>query len=159
MSLILTFLIVGVILLGSEVLLPSGLIGTIGLLCLALGIGLAFGQFGGSGGLLAAVGSLAASLLVILLEIKLLPRSRLGKGLFNADTSSGKAVDTGAATAPELVGQSGTALTTFAPTGLAEIGGAQYEAASLDGLLNVGDRLVVTGRDNYKLLVKKSPVA
>jgi membrane-bound ClpP family serine protease len=79
--------------------------------------------------------------------------------MFNQAASSGTAVDTGAATSPELIGKSGRAFTAFAPTGLAEIEGRQYEASCLDGFLHPGDALVVAGRDSYKLLVKKAPAS
>jgi membrane-bound ClpP family serine protease len=157
MVLIICLLMVGVLLLGSEVILPSGLIGTVGGVCIISGICVAYTRYGPFAGIIAGVGSLVAVVLVIVIELKLLPRTRVGKKMFNNAASAGKAVNTGAATAPELIGKRGTAATTFAPTGLAEIDGHQYEASSLDGLLNRGDPLVVAGRDSYKLLVKKAP--
>jgi membrane-bound serine protease (ClpP class) len=159
MVLILCLLLVGVLLLGSEIFLPSGLIGAIGGICLIGGIALAYQGYGPLGGLIAGFASLVATLLVIFVSLKVLPRTRAGQKMFNVSASSGTAVDTGSATSVDLIGKSGTALTTFAPTGLAEIEGRQYEAASLDGLLSPGESLVVAGRDSYKLLVKKAPVA
>jgi membrane-bound serine protease (ClpP class) len=154
MELIIILVVLGVLLLGSEVFLPSGFIGTLGGLCLAGGIGLAFVQDGPFAGLLTGAGSLLAVALVVVTELKLLPHTRAGRKMFNQSASTGKAVDTGSATAVELIGKTGRAATTFAPTGLAEIDGRQYEAACLDGHLRPGDPLA--GRDNYKLLVKKA---
>jgi membrane-bound ClpP family serine protease len=156
MELILSLLIVGVLLLGSEVFLTSGLIGTVGGVCLVAGICLAYTRYGVEAGLVAGVGSLVATIVVIVVSLKILPKTRTGQKMFNQAASDGQAVNTGAATAPELIGKRGKAITTFAPTGLAEIEGKQYEAASLDGLLQVGEALVVAGRDSYKLLVKKA---
>ncbi len=135
---------------------PSGIIATLGVVCLVAGAILAFRDYGPFGGLFAAVGGLAVSALVVLAMLKLLPHTRTGKKLYNESASDGRAVDTGAATAPELIGKSGRAATAFAPTGLAEIEGRQYEASCLDGFLHPGDALIVAGRDNYKLLVKKA---
>ena len=129
MVVILSLLVVGVLLLGSEVILTSGLVGALGGVCLIAGIGAAYSQYGPFGGLAAGLGSLVATLVVIIIQLKVLPHTRIGKKMFN----------------------------TTAPTGLAEIAGTQYEAASLDGLLHPGDPLVVAGRDTYKLLVKKAP--
>ena len=157
MVVILSLLVVGILLLGSEVFLASGIIGALGGVCLIAGIGAAYSQYGPIGGLAAGLGSLVATLVVIVFQLKLLPHTRFGKKMFNTSAATGQAVNTGAATAPELIGKTGIAITNFAPTGLAEIGGTQYEAASLDGLLHPGDPLVVAGRDSYKLLVKKAP--
>jgi membrane-bound serine protease (ClpP class) len=157
MVLIICLLLAGVLLLGSEVFLPSGLIGTVGGACVVVGICVAYSRYGPLAGIAAGVAALVAVVAVIIIELKLLPRTSVGRKMFNHAASAGKAVNTGAATAPELIGKRGTAATTFAPTGLAEIDGHEYEAASLDGLLNRGDPLVVAGRDPYKLLVKKAP--
>jgi membrane-bound serine protease (ClpP class) len=125
-------------------------------MCLVGGVALVGGRDGLFPALVAGVGALAVSGIVVYLELRLLPRTRVGRRMYNEAASSGRAVDTGASTAVELVGKSGRALTTCAPTGMVEIEGQQYEAASLDGLLHVGDALVVAGRDTYKLLVKKA---
>ena len=138
--------------------MPSGLIAALGGVCLIAGAGVAFERFGPFAAIASAVGSLIAAGLVVYLELKLLPHTALGKKMFNSSASSGKAVDTGAATSPDLIGQQGRAATAFAPTGLAEINGQKYEASCLDGFLHPGDALVVAGRDAYKLLVKKTPV-
>lgn len=156
MTLILALLLAGVLFVGAEILLPSGIIATLGGLCLVAGIVVAVRDYGPFGGLLAGLGGLAATGALVFALLKFLPRTRTGKKLYNESASDGRAVDTGAATAPELIGKSGHAATAFAPTGLAEIDGQQYEASCLDGFLHPGDALIVAGRDSYKLLVKKT---
>ncbi len=159
MELILALLLIGILLLAADVFLFSGLIGAVGAGSLLAGIWLAFVHYGALVGLAVGTGSLVVTFAIIALEIKLLPHTRAGRSMFNQSAVTGRAVNTGAATALELVGKAGTAITTFAPTGLAEIEGQQYEAASLDGLLSPGDALIVAGRDPYKLLVKKALTA
>jgi len=156
MTLIIALLLAGVLFIAAEVFLPSGVIATLGGLCLAAGVGVAIHEYNIFAGLMAGVGGLAASTLAVVLELKLLPHTRTGKKLYNEAASSGRAVETGAATAVALVGKIGRAATAFAPTGMAEIDGKQYEASCLDGFLHPGDALIVAGRDNYKLLVKKA---
>jgi membrane-bound ClpP family serine protease len=158
MELVLGLLFAGVLFIAAEVFMPSGLIASLGGVCLVAGIGLAFERYGAFGALAAGVGSLLAAGVIVYLELKLLPHTRQGKKMFNAAASSGKAVDTGDATALALVGKEGRAATAFAPTGLAEIDGRKYEASCIDGFLHPGEALIVAGRDAYKLLVKKSPV-
>jgi len=155
MEAIFILLLAGVLLVAAEVLMPSGVIVTLGALCLAGGVVLAFVRLGPFGGIAAGLATLVVTGLTVWLELKLLPRTSIGKKMFNSSASSGRAVETGAATALELIGKSGRAATAFAPTGLAEIDGQKYEASCLDGFLHAGDALVVAGRDNYKLLVKK----
>src|ERR1700733_7894478 len=116
MVVILSLLVVGILLLGSEVFLTSGIVGVLGGICLLAGIGSAYSQYGPFGGLAAGLGSLLATILVILVQLKLLPHTRFGKKMFNTHASTGQAVNTGAATAPELIGKTGAAITTFAPT-------------------------------------------
>jgi membrane-bound ClpP family serine protease len=158
MTLIIALLIAGILLVAAEVFLPSGVIITLGGACLVGGTVLAFMQYGAFGGLLAGALSVIASIFVVVLELRLLPHTSLGRRMFNQQASSGRAVETGADTAAELIGKTGRAATAFAPTGLAEIEGRQYEASCLDGFLHAGEPLVVAGRDSYKLLVKKAPV-
>ncbi|HVU37572.1 MAG TPA: NfeD family protein [Opitutales bacterium] len=156
MSLIIAFLIAGVLFICTEVFLPSGIIATLGGLCLFAAAALGVSRYNVFVGLLVGVGGLAVSALAVYVELKLLPHTRAGKKFYNESASGGRAVDTGTATALELVGKPGRAATAFAPTGLAEIDGRQYEASCLDGFLHPGDALIVAGRDNYKLLVKKA---
>jgi membrane-bound serine protease (ClpP class) len=156
MALVIALLLAGVLFIAAEVFIPTGVIASLGGVCLAAGVIAAMREFGIFGGLMAGVGGLAAAAAAVVLELKLLPRTRTGKKLYNEAASSGRAVETGDATAMALVGKAGRAATAFAPTGLAEIEGKQYEASCLDGFLHPGDALVVAGRDNYKLLVKKA---
>ncbi len=156
MALIIALLLAGVLFIAAEVFIPTGVIATLGGVCLVGGVAVAIGHYGIFGGLFAGVLGLAAAAAAVILELKLLPHTRTGKKLYNDAASSGRAVETGEATALALVGKAGRAATAFAPTGLAEIDGKQYEASCLDGFLHPGDALVVAGRDNYKLLVKKT---
>ena len=159
MALILGLLFAGVLFIAAEIFMPSGVIATLGAIFLLGGVGVALNDYGPFGGLAAGIGALVVTVVVVVLELKFLPRTRLGRKMYNQSASAGKAVDTGAATAPGLIGKLGKAATAFAPTGLAEIDGEKFEASCLDGFLHPGDALVVAGRDNYKLLVKKAPGA
>jgi membrane-bound serine protease (ClpP class) len=158
MELVVGLLFAGVLFIAAEVFMPSGLIAALGGVCLVAGVGVTFERYNFFTAMAAGVGALLAAGLIVYVELKLLPHTSLGKKMFNAAASSGKAVDTGAATAPEMIGKQGKAATAFAPTGLAEIDGQKYEAACLDGFLHPGEALIVAGRDAYKLLVKKAPV-
>lgn len=158
MELVLGLLFAGVLFIAAEVFMPTGLIAALGGICIVAGVGVAFERYDFFTAIAAGVGSLLVAGVVVYVELKLLPHTTQGKKMFNAAASSGKAVDTGAATAPEMIGKQGRAATAFAPTGLAEIDGQKYEAACLDGFLHPGEALIVAGRDAYKLLVKKAPV-
>ena len=56
---------------------------------------------------------------------------------------------------PELVGKTGTTLTTLAPTGYVAIDGHSYEAQSQDGLLAKGAAVRVVAMDPFSLKVSK----
>jgi membrane-bound serine protease (ClpP class) len=156
MALIIALVLAGVLFIGAEVLLPSGVIASLGGLCLAAAVVVAIAKYNIFAGLMTGLVGLVASAALVIVMLKLMPHTRTGKKLYNESASDGHAVDTGAATAPELIGKTGRAVTAFAPTGLADIEGKQYEASCLDGFLHPGDTLIVAGRDNYKLLVKKA---
>ena len=158
MELVLGLLFAGVLFIAAEVFMPSGIIAALGGVCLVAGVGVTFERYDFFAAIAAGVGSLLVAGLVVYAELRLLPHTSQGKKMFNSSASSGKAVDTGAATAAEMIGKQGRAATAFAPTGLAEIDGQKYEAACLDGFLHPGELLIVAGRDTYKLLVKKAPV-
>jgi len=157
MELVLGLLFAGVLFIAAEVFMPSGLIASLGGVCIVAGVGVTFERYSFFAAIAAGVGSLVVAGLVVYLELKLLPHTPLGRKMFNHAASSGKAVDTGDATAQALVGKKGLAATAFAPTGLAEIDGRKYEASCIDGFLHPGEAIVVAGRDAYKLLVKKVP--
>lgn len=127
MTLIVLLFSIGILLLVAEVLVPGGVLGTLGGLLLLGGCVLAFVNFGVGGGLLAVVAALLLGLLAFFMELWVLPRTRFGKRAFLTAEMTGVSAALGAE-ARELVGKPATALTMLSPSGYVLIEGRRYEA-------------------------------
>ncbi len=154
MNAILILFLLGIVLLVCEVFVPGAILGAIGGIAMLAGCLLAFQTYGASGGTLATVAALALLGLTLLVEFVWLPRTRLGQKLF-VHSTSGTASQPPVAEATNIVGQSGEALTTLAPSGYVLVGGKRYEAFSRDGHLAKGDPIRVASLDNFRLIVTK----
>jgi membrane-bound serine protease (ClpP class) len=100
---------------------------------------------------LAGVAAVALLGGAIYIELVLLPKTRLGRGLVVESTSG----STPAAPSASLVGKPATADTTLAPSGYVLVDGIRYEAFCRTGLAARGDGLRVIGMDNFRLIVSK----
>ncbi|HNC23886.1 MAG TPA: NfeD family protein [Opitutaceae bacterium] len=156
MTTILLLFVLGTVLLAFDLFMPGVVLTILGTIALLLATTTAFSQYGVGGGLLAF--GIGAVLLTIALYIEygVLPKTRFGKRFFlHAEvhgTSQAKASDLAA-----LAGKEGVALTPLKPTGQVEIEGRRFEGLSLDGHLGRGDRIKVTGAQNFSLTVIKLP--
>lgn len=154
---ILVLAVAGVLLMGAEILLPGGILGVLGSLCFLGVVVLVFLH----GGLAWALGALTLSFALALgtffFEIKVLEKTKLGRESILSNSLNGAA--TGPQAAHDIVGKCGEVATPMNPTGMVRVENALYEAASIDGSLQRGDRVVVAGQDNFRLLVKKIETA
>jgi len=144
---------IGVLMLSLEIFLPGGVLGVAGGLTMLVATWLAFrahGAMGGALGLLAAGGLTA---LTFYLELVVLPRTRLGRGLVLSSEVTGRASQPGDAS---LIGRPCEAATALAPSGFVIVDGRRHEAFSRDGFIEAGTQLVVHGADNFRLIVSKS---
>ncbi len=78
----------------------------------------------------------------------------LGTVVGGAAQFSGGAPD-GANALASLVGSCGVAVTALRPGGQVEIGGRRYEAQVAVGAIDAGDRIIVSGRASFGLVVEK----
>ena len=156
---IIALMVAGIVLIGLEMFVPGGVLGVFGGLCIIAGIVITFQEYGFAGALFYGALALVLAITVIIIEFKVLPKTKFGRGLFLKGVSGGKAGamhDT--AVPPEeadLIGEQGETATMLAPSGVVTVGGRQYEAFSEDGLLERGVRIEVIGRDNFRVIVRK----
>ena len=156
MSAIVLLFLLGIVLLGVEVITPGGILGVLGGLAMLGGSAVAFNTFGGLGGGLAALVALALLGLALYTEFVLLPKTRWGRKFFlqqAVDATSQPAV----ADAAAVVGKICEAETTLAPSGYVSLDGRRYEAYSRSGLAAKGSRLQVVAVDNFRLIVTQLP--
>ncbi len=150
---ILVLAIVGALLLGAEILLPGGIMGLFGALSLLGAVVIVFLEHGALWGIVALLLSFVLCIGTFYFTIKLVEKTRLGKDVLLSETLKGAATR---AQAPEdIVGKIGEVVTPMNPTGMASVDGALYEASSIDGSLDKGEKFVVAGQDNFRILVKK----
>ncbi len=150
MNAIALFFIIGVLLLGFEVFIPGGILGVLGGLALLGGCGLAFSNYGLSGGMIAVSVGLVLVAAMLIFEFVILPKTAMGKRLFLTASIKGTAKS---ARAKDLTGISGKTVTALAPTGYVLIEGQQHEAFCRSGFLDAGVAVKVIGMDNFRLIV------
>ena len=152
---ILLLFALGILLLFFEAFVPGAVLGILGGIFLLLGCGLAFADYGVTGGALAVAVAAALAGLMFYFEFFVLPKTRLGKKMF-LETSLSGVSHAPVAQSSDVVGHVGEALTTLAPSGFVLIAGKRYEAASQSGLIEQGASVKVTGLNNFQLIVSKS---
>ncbi len=155
MNLILLLFLVGVLLLAGEVFVPGAVLGLIGAVCMFIGCGLSFAEFGAAGGLLATAIALVLLGLMLYVELVWLPKTRVGKKLIvhaKVDATAQPPLAESAA----VVGQPAEAATPLVPSGYVIVAGRRYEAFSQSGHVAKGAALRVVGLDNFRLIVTKA---
>jgi membrane-bound ClpP family serine protease len=153
MTPILLLFIAGIMLLAADVFVTSFVIGGIGGAAMIAGCVLVYRAFGALPAGLAGVGVAALLGAVIYIELFLLPRTRMGKGLVVESTSGSSSQPP---VAPEaVIGKPATAVTILAPSGYVLVEGRRFEAFCRSGHADRGDALSVIGVDNFRLIVTK----
>ncbi|HTB79861.1 MAG TPA: NfeD family protein [Opitutaceae bacterium] len=154
MNIILLLFLLGLVFLFFEVFTPGPIFGILGALTLIGGVAMAFTNYGEQAGLLAIVGAIVAVAGTLYAELVWLPKTRFGQKLA-IQAISGSTSQPPLADPEEVVGKPAEALTTLAPSGYVLVEGRRYEAFSQSGHVARGERLRVTGLDNFRLIVTK----
>jgi membrane-bound ClpP family serine protease len=152
MTWIILLFALGIGLIVLEVIIPGGILGSIGALMMFIGCVLSFVEFGTVGGLLAVAAAAMVSGIAFYIEFRVLPKTKIGRRAFltteiTGTSSNLESVNRG------LVGKSATAVTMLSPTGYVLIEGRRYEAFCESGQVPAGVSLEVTGADNFRLIV------
>ncbi len=153
MSTIIVLIVIAILLFSFEIIIPGGILGVIGVVFLLIAYGYAYATFAAPGLIITIICSLVASVVIIYIELKIFPETKLGKIFIlknsNKETSMKQQAD------DTIVGKTGVVLTTMSPSGLVEINGKQYESFSQSGLLEEGTEVEVASQDNFRLIVRK----
>jgi membrane-bound serine protease (ClpP class) len=149
MGLVITLFVVGAILLLLETVLPGMIAGLIGLLCIGIGVVQSFILFGPETGTYVLAGVVAALMFGTFLWLKYLPGSRAGR-VFASDKTVG---DIGTHR-PELIGQSGTALTPLRPSGTALINGQRVDVVTEGSLVDRNTPIKVVAVEGMRIVVR-----
>jgi membrane-bound ClpP family serine protease len=142
MTLVILLFSLGILLLAVEVIVPGGILGSIGGLMMFGGCVAAFMRYGTGGGIIAVTVAVALAVLAFYIEFRVLPNTSVGSA-FGSE-------------ARELIGKSAEALTMLSPSGYVRIDGKRYEAFCQSGQVPAGTPLEVTGADNFRLIVSET---
>lgn len=156
MTVVILLFAVGILLIAAEVIVPGGVIGSLGALLMFGGCVRAFIDYGSIGGLIAVLTAFTVGGLAIYLEFRYLPQTKWGKRAFLNAQVTGVSAAVGTE-ARELIGQSAEALTLLSPSGYVSVDGKRYEAFCQSGQAPVGSILEIIGADNFRLIVTQRP--
>ncbi len=152
MTTVIALILAGVLLLAAEVFLPGAVLGVAGAAFMTGGVAVAFVQFGATAGTVTTLVALALLATAVIIEFKVLPRSRLARAFSMTTTTGGTA---GKTPPVEQIGRACVAVTKLRPSGYVRIGAEQFEAFCRGGAAEPGDHLQVIGVDNFRLIVNQ----
>ncbi|NLB55294.1 MAG: hypothetical protein GX811_05935 [Lentisphaerae bacterium] len=153
MQLFIILLVTGIIFLSSEVLVPGGILGTIGVIAFIAAITIAFSAFGQKIGILVAVIILLSLAGAVWAWLTLLPKTKMGKGI--TLQSDGKDFISTGQDYSALLNKSGQALTDLRPAGVAEIDGHRLDVITEGGLVNKGAQVRLISIAGNRFIVRE----
>lgn len=141
----------GLLLMGIELFVPGAIIGTIGAMCLIGAAVIGFREWPEYGWLI-VIGILVLLAIATYLWLKILPRTRLGRGMtMEAHEADFRAV-------PEdlesLVGLEGPATTDLRPVGFATIRGKRVDVVTEGGMIPRGATVKVVRVEGFRVVVR-----
>ena len=145
---VVALLALGFILLFLEIFVPGGVLGVLGVLVMVYGCYLAFNLSAAWG-----TAAVALSVLVAVVAIRLVARSRLGRKLIldDAGARDWKAAEAGL---EELVGNEGRTLTQLRPAGLAQIDDRRLDVVADNELIPAGVAVRVVEVEGNRVVVE-----
>lgn len=155
MNTIILLFALGLIFMFFEVFTPGPIFGIFGGLTLIGGIFVAATEHGLRGGLIAGIAAIAAVSGTLYAELVWLPKTRFAQR-FAVRGISGATINQVQAESDAVLGKTAEALTTLAPSGYVSVEGRRYEAFCQSGHAERGAKLLVTGLDNFRLIVSKT---
>jgi membrane-bound serine protease (ClpP class) len=155
-NLIIFLIVVGMLLLVSETFMPGGILGTIGFILVAIGIVITYREHGSTTGNIVLVVSVVSTLLLVIIGLKVFPKTRLGKMvILDSDVSKENGYNSSVANLDGLVGMTGSVVTDLRPAGIAMIDDKRVDVISEGGYITSGESIKVIRIDGNKVLVIK----
>lgn len=146
------FVTVGLVLVGIEVFVPGGIIGTFGVIALLGAAITSFFAFGAEGGGLASVALLLGGGALLLIWLKVFPRTAFGRRLsLNKDGRSFKSADPAN---QGLLGLQGVAHSELRPSGIAMINGQRVDVVAETGFIDRGSQIRVVMVEGNRIVVR-----
>lgn len=153
LSLYLTLLLVGSVLIGTEIFVPGGILGIIGSAVWLAAAVVGWRSFPEPWNLVSALALLLMGILTFVVWIRYFPKSRVGKNLsLTEDTADYKAHKPTDDLPP---GTAGEALTTLRPSGIATFNGRRIDVVADGEWIEAGEAVkVATNRNGHIAVIK-----
>ena len=151
MELVVTLLAVGALLVLAETVLPGMVAGICGVGCLAAGVVAGYMQFGGRTGSLILLGVVVAVIAGFGIWLKYFPGSHLAQFFVSRQISGDFGVER-----PQLLNQTGKALTQLRPAGTAIINGQRIDVVTEGALIERGQAVKVVNVDGMRVVVRQT---
>jgi membrane-bound ClpP family serine protease len=149
MGLVITLFVVGAILLILETVLPGMIAGVIGLLCIIAAVIQSYVIFGPQTGTGVLAGTLVLLSVGTMLWLKFFPQTRMGR-LFTSRSTVGEIKTE----RPELLNQTGSALTPLRPSGTALINGRRVDVVTEGGMIERNTPVKVVAVEGMRVIVR-----
>ncbi len=150
MELILILLAAGGLLLFAESVLPGMIAGLAGACCLVAAVIEGYVRFGGRTGNLILLGVLASLVAGFLLWLKYFPDSRVAKIFISRQVVGEIGTEK-----PELLDQTGTALSALRPAGTAVINGKRVDVVTEGQMIDPGAPIRVVAVEGMRVVVRQ----
>jgi membrane-bound serine protease (ClpP class) len=150
MTLIITLLVLGAVLLFLETLLPGMVAGLLGFICLLAAVYLGYRDFGYQTGSLILAGVLAGLLIGTFCWLKFFPESRIARRFISRGSVGELGVDR-----PEFLNCSGVAQTRLRPSGVAIINGHRVDVVTEGGMIERGANIKVVAVEGARIVVRE----
>ena len=137
----------------SEVFVPGGILGAVGVVSLLTACGFAVQAFGLSGGAVVSLLLVLITLGGFMVWLMKMPDTRLGKR-FSLESSLSTAKS--APEQPDLVGKKGNAETDLRPSGYARIEGQRMDVVAARGFIEKGTPVTVSEVHGSRIVVRET---
>ena len=149
MAIVITLLAAGVVLLILETVLPGAIAGILGGMCLLAGVILGYSEFGARTGNLILVGVILGLIGGFALWVKYFPETPVGRVFISKGVVGN--ID---AARPDLLHQTGTALTNLRPSGTAVINGQRVDVVTEGAMIERGTAIKVVAVEGLRVVVR-----
>lgn len=154
MTIFITLIAIGLLLIGLEVFLPGGILGIIGFVCLGAAVVTAFFAFDDPVyGFMALVGALLVGCGYFAILLIVLPKSRLWR-TFNLESEITSTSANEETTLLLHVGAEGDAVTDLRPAGIILIDGRRHDVVASTGFVVSGSRVRVEAIEGFRVVVR-----
>jgi membrane-bound serine protease (ClpP class) len=149
MATVVTLILVGAALLLLETVLPGMIAGIIGFACLVAGVVMAYLNFDNSTANIVLLVVVVGVIVGVLVWFKFFPDSRFAKVFISERTVGEIGTDR-----PELLNQTGKALTTLRPSGMAVISGKRIDVVTEGPFIEPGTTVKVVAVEGMRVVVR-----